>query len=102
MWTIVPVAQSAAIDATGRALLGGPDWRWMGMRPGSVFPLQIGMVLLGALGSLVVSQRISEQDYADRAMRASLPWIVMIVVLAAAALWILAQPMEMRAMSMGG
>jgi ferredoxin len=102
MWTIVPVAQSAAIDATGRALLGGPDWRWMGMRPGSVFPLQIGMVLLGALGSLVVSQRISEQDYADRAVRASLPWIVMIVMLAAAALWILAQPMEMRAMSMGG
>jgi ferredoxin len=102
MWTIVPVTQSAAIDAAGRALLGEPDWRWMGMRPGGVFPLQLGMVLLGALGSLVVAHRISERDSAGRAMRASAPWMVVIIALAAAALWILAQPMEMRAAGLGG
>jgi hypothetical protein len=45
VWTIVPVAQGAVIDATGRALLGEPDWRWLGMRAGAVFALQIGTVL---------------------------------------------------------
>ena len=63
--TIVPVAQSAAIDAAGRALLGEPNWRWVGMRPGSVFPLQIGVVLLGVLGSLVIAHRIAERDRPD-------------------------------------
>ena len=52
--TVVPVTQSAAIDAAGGALLGAPDWRWLGMRAGAVFPLQLGVVLLGALGSLVL------------------------------------------------
>src|SRR6185436_7170943 len=52
--TVVPVTQSAAIDAAGSALLGAPDWRWLGLRPGTVFPLQLGATLLGALGSLVL------------------------------------------------
>ena len=40
------------LDATGVALLGNPDWRWLGMRPGAVFPLQLGAVLLGATVAL--------------------------------------------------
>ena len=64
--TVVPVTQSAVIDAAGGALLGAPDWRWLGMRPGAVFPLQLGVVLLGALGSLVLVHRISERDHPGR------------------------------------
>jgi hypothetical protein len=79
-----------------------PDWRWIGMRAGAVFPLQLGMVLLGGLGSIAVASRIAARDEGPRARRASAPWIAAIVLLTAAALWILAQPMEMRAAGLGG
>jgi ferredoxin len=102
LWTIVPVAQSAGIDLAGRAFLGGPDWRWLGMRPGSVFPLQIGAVLLGALGSLVLVYRISERDHPREAARAAIPWAAIVAGLAVLAVWILAQPMEMRGTGLGG
>jgi ferredoxin len=49
--TVLPVAQSTAIDLSGRALLGAPNWAWLGMRPGAVFPIQLGAVLLGAFAS---------------------------------------------------
>src|SRR6185436_2331745 len=52
---IVPVAQSAAADLFGWALLGDPLWKLAGMRPGAVFPIQIGFVMLGTLGSLAVT-----------------------------------------------
>jgi ferredoxin len=102
LWTIVPVAQSAMMDATGAAPLGEPNWGWLGMRPGAVFPLQIGAVVLGTLGSLVLAYRISERDYPDRAGRAAVPWLGLILGLAMLALWILAQPMEMRGTGLGG
>jgi ferredoxin len=99
--TIVPVAQGAAIDAAGRALLGQPDWTWLGMRPGSVFPLQLGAVLLGAIGSLALVHRISERDHPGRSLRAAAPWAVVVVGLALLALWIVGQPMEMRGTGLG-
>ena len=102
VWTIVPVTQSAVADAFGRALLGEPNWRWLGMRPGGVFPLQIGFVLLGTIGSLVLVHRISERDHVRVATRAAAPWVVVVVGLAVLALWILAQPMEMRGTGLGG
>ena len=100
--TVVPVMQSAVIDATGGALFGAPDWRWLGMRPGAIFPLQLGVVLLGALGSLVIAHRISERDHPGAAARATASWGLVIVVLAALAAWIVALPMEMRGTGLGG
>jgi polyferredoxin len=96
--TIVPVTQSATIDLFGWPAMGEPLWRWAGMRPGSVFPIQLGCVLLGAAGSLGVTHLISMRDYFDRPRRASIAWVIVIVVLAAAAIWVLFQPMEMRGM----
>ncbi len=94
--TVVPVTQSAAIDLFGWAALGEPAWRWSGLQPGSVFPIQLGFVLLGACGSLGVAYAISLRDYPGRSGATSAPWFAAILVLAAAALWILNQPMEMR------
>ena len=72
------------------------------MRPGVVFPIQIGLVLLGTLGSLAAAYQIAERDDPHQPFRASLPWLIVTVVLAIAAMWILAQPMEMRGMAVGG
>jgi polyferredoxin len=100
--TILPVAQNAVIDATGRAFLGEPSWRWLGLRPGDVFPVQLGSVLLGALGSVMLVHRISERDHSPASARAAVPWGVLIIALTGLALWILVQPMEMRAVNLGG
>jgi hypothetical protein len=99
--TVVPVAQSAIADLAGQAWLGEPDWRWLGFRPAQVFPLQISVVVLGAMGGLAVVQAISDSDHRQRATRASLPWGALLVSLAVLAIWILAQPMEMRGVAFG-
>jgi len=93
--TVVPVVQSAAIDLVGVAAFGEPLWRWAGLSPGAVYPLQLGFVLLGACGSIGLVHGITARDY-PAARLASLPWLAVIVMLGAAALWILGQPMEMR------
>jgi hypothetical protein len=94
--TVVPVVQSAAIDLLGRAALGAPMWSWTGMQPGSVFPLEVGVILLGAIGSIGVAHLISQRDHADHAWSATVPWAAVTLALALAAIWILAQPMQMR------
>lgn len=100
--TIVPVAQSAVADLAGWPALGEPLWRWVGMQPGAVFPIQAGVVLLGAVGSLALAAGISERDYANRATAAALPWAAVTLLLAAATLWTLAQPMDMRGTIIAG
>ena len=94
--TIVPVAQSAAADLFGRASLGAPLWTLAGLSPGAVFPLQIGFVLLGAFGSLAVAYGISEREHPARPAAAAVPWLVLVLMLAAAAMWVLSKPMQMR------
>jgi hypothetical protein len=99
--TIVPVAQSAAIDAAGVAILGQPAWSWAGMRPSAVYPIQLGIVLLGAAGSAAIAIAIANRDHAGRAALVAAPWIGAVVVLAAAAVWVLGQPMDMRGLGLG-
>jgi polyferredoxin len=94
--TVVPVVQSAAIQMLGWPAFGSPFWQWIGMQPGAVFPIQLGLMLLGTMGSLAVAYGISERDHQARALAATAPWAAAILVLASAAVWILAQPMEMR------
>ena len=94
--TVVPVTQSAAIDLFGWTALGEPAWRLAGLQPGSVYPIQLGFVLFGVCGSIGLVHATSRRDYPNRPALASAPWFVVVAVLAAAALWILDQPMEMR------
>jgi hypothetical protein len=99
--TIVPVTQSALLDLSGRAILGAPRWQWTGMRPGSVFPIQVGLILLGTMTAIGIAYLISEREHPDRPMLATLPWAAVIGLMSMTALWILAQPMDMRAVSLG-
>jgi hypothetical protein len=100
--TIVPVTQRAALDLLGRPALGQPLWMLTGMRPGLVFPIQAGFILLGTMGSVAAAYQISERDYPDRPAAALAAWLAVIASLAAAALWILLQPMEMRGVGLLG
>jgi ferredoxin len=96
MLTIVPVTQSAALDLFGWAVLGEPLWRWAGMSPGAVYPIQLGFVLLGTCGSIALVQATSSRDYPNRPALAGAPWVVAVLALAVAAVWVLNQPMDMR------
>ena len=100
--TIVPVAQSAARDVLGWAVLGGPWWTWVGMRPGSVLPLQLGVVVLGAFGSMAVAYAIAGREHPAAAARAALPWAAVILLIAGVSMWVFLQPMEMRGTSLAG
>ena len=94
--TIVPVAQSAVIDLVGWPAWGEPAWTWMGMPPGLVYPIQLGLTLLGASGSAALAYAISARDYPRRTVAAVIPWLIVVALLAVLAVWIIGQPMEMR------
>ena len=89
--------QSAVKEWAGAALWGEPMWQLTGMRPGAVFPLQLGLVVLGAFGSVAVMARIGEPR-----RHARLPWLALIVLMAWAAVWLMNQPMDMRGIGMAG
>jgi len=97
LFTVVPVTQSAVLDLAGQAWLGAPRWTWVGMQPGTVFPLQLGLLALGTMGSLGVTYLIAERESPSRAIAAAVPWLAVTLLLFVAAVWMLAQPMEMRA-----
>ena len=100
--TLVPLIQGAAADLFGWQVLGVPLWHLSGLQPGAVFPIELGFLLLGATGSIIVARAIAGRDYPARAGRAALSWCLVIVAVAGAAAWILSQPMEMRGTEMGG
>jgi ferredoxin len=100
--TIVPVTQSAALDLVGWAALGTPLWQLTGMRPGLVFPIEVGVILIGALGSLALAFLISDRDHVERRIAATIPWALVTIAIAVAALWITSQPMDMRAVAFPG
>jgi ferredoxin len=100
--TVIPVLQSAAIELLGWAALGAPQWQLTGMRPGAVFPIEVGVIVLGAFGSLALAYLISERDHLDRPVAATIPWALVAGAIAVAAIWITAQPMDMRAVAFPG
>jgi ferredoxin len=100
--TLIPVTQSAVLDLFGWPALGTPLWQLTGMRPGLVFPIEVGVILMGAGGSLVLAYLISERDSLERRVIATIPWAVVTLAITVAALWITSQPMDMRAVAFPG
>ncbi len=99
--TIVPVTQNALADL-GWPLLGRPIWRLAGLRASAVFPVELGFLALGVIGSCVVAVQLARQDSPRAPWRAYLPWLLLHLLLAASAVWLLVQPMEMRGTFLGG
>ena len=67
-----------------------------------LFPLELGFIVLGWVGSLLVAYRLAAQDAPQRTWQAFLPWAGLLLLLLLAALWLMGQPMEMRGTPMMG
>ena len=74
----------------------------VGLQPGAVFAIQLGLIALGAMGSVAVARLVAERESPSRPAGAAAPWAVLAIVLGALGVWMLAQPMDMRAMGAFG
>lgn len=101
LYTIIPVTQSA-VASLGSAILGEPRWTLTGLPANLVQVIEIGFLLLGFAGSLTVTHGLAEEDSPNHAMRAFIPWAAVCTILWVAAMWLIFQPMEMRATLMSG
>jgi hypothetical protein len=99
--TFIPVSQSALGDV-GWGVLGRPLWTLTGVPVRFARPIGTGFILLGLLGSLFVAHRLAEEEHGDRALKAFVPWAVVSLLVALSSLWLMAQPMEMRATFLQG
>jgi ferredoxin len=95
LYTFIPVAQDAA-RGIGWLIMGEPQWGLAGLPEGAAYAVEMGFLGLGLLGSLLVIYRLSEQDDAPHPGRVFTAWAGLCIILWAAALWLLSQPMEMR------
>jgi hypothetical protein len=99
--TIVPVTQRALADI-GWPMLGEPLRTLTGIPKSAVQPLEFGFLALGFTGSLLVAYRLAEEDSAERPLRAFAPWAAVSTLLLVSSVWLMLQPMEMRAAFMSG
>jgi hypothetical protein len=101
LYTIIPVTQNA-FASLGWPLLGEPRWTLTGLPANAVQVIEIGFLVLGFAGSLAVTHGLAEEDSPATPLRAFIPWAAVCAVLFSAALWLIFQPMEMRATLMSG
>jgi ferredoxin len=99
LYTVIPVTQNA-IASLGRPFLGEPRWSLTGLPANIVQVIEIGFLVLGLAGSLVVTYGLAEDDSPDKPLRAFLPWAAVCLILWCASMWLMFQPMEMRATMM--
>lgn len=104
--TIIPVLQNFLLDHGLDWLGSEPNWFLGPILPGTwILPLQTVIVLAGFTGSLFLGRRLSERDYESPStgIRALIPWLIVFLGLALAALAMFNLPMEMRGtINMGG
>lgn len=100
LFTFIPVTQ-AALAELGPAILGQPQWTLVGLPVNVVQVFEVGFIILGLFGSLLTSYLLAATDKMAQPVRAFIPWAVLSLLIAAAALWVMAQPMEMRGLVLG-
>ena len=100
LFTFIPVTQSALAEL-GWAVLGQPHWGLPGLTPNVVQLLGFGFVILGLLGSLLVSYSIAATEESANPTRVFSVWAVVSLLIAASAFWLMSQPMEMRGVVLG-
>jgi hypothetical protein len=98
--TLIPVTQNT-VASLGRPLLGEPLWTLTGIPTRFVQPIELGFLVLGLAGSLLLTHRLAQDEDAPHPVRAFIPWAAVCLLLWVAAVWLILQPMEMRATFMG-
>jgi cytochrome c oxidase assembly factor CtaG len=97
--TIVPTTRRFAVDL-GWTSLGAPEWVGACCRPIAEWLPRLEILFLdfGLLLSLYTAWRItlSQSPRLPQMLKALTPWAVLIVLLFAAGVWIVLQPMQMR------
>jgi len=101
LYTIIPVTQNA-LGSLGWRVLGEPQWMLVGLPKVVVEPLEFGFLLLGLIGSLLITWRLAEDDAGERKVRAFAAWAMVSILLFVASIWLMTQPMDMRATMMAG
>ncbi len=101
LYTVIPVTQSA-LASLGWPILGEPRWTLTGLPSNIVQVVELGFLALGFAGSLMVIHSLAEEDAPDKSMRAFVPWATVSTLLWIASMWLIFQPMEMRATFMNG
>ncbi len=99
--TFVPVAQGAAAAAFGWPIFGEPAWRLTGLPERVVYPVELGFLGLGLLGSLLLTYRLAADGPGARRARVFAVWAALCVALWGSGLWLMSQPMEMRGTFLG-
>jgi hypothetical protein len=97
LYTFIPVTQRVVWP-----VLGDPRWRLTGIPARIVQPVELGFLVLGLAGSLLVTMRLAQDDSTDRPMRVFAPWAVVCGLIFSASLWLMFQPMEMRGVFLPG
>ena len=95
LFTFIPVTQLAV------GFLGEPRWGVPGLAPNVVQLFEFGFIILGLLGSLLVSYGIAMVEEV-RPVRVFVIWAALSLIIAAGAFWLMSQPMEMRGVVLGG
>jgi ferredoxin len=101
LYTIIPVTQSALANL-GWPILGEPRWTLTGIPRNVVQAIGMGFLALGFFGSLLVVHGMAAEDSPKKPMRAFVPWATISLLLWGASMWLMFQPMEMRATFMTG
>jgi ferredoxin len=101
LYTVIPVTQSA-LASLGWPIFGEPRWTLTGLSSNLVQVIEIGFLILGFAGSLVVTHGLAEEDSPAKPLRAFIPWAAVCLILWIASMWLVFQPMEMRATLMSG
>lgn len=94
--TVIPVTQNAVLRSVGWPLLGEPRWQLGGVPESVVFPIELGFLLLGLVGSWMVAWTIARDLDSERAGAGFAPWAVLHLLLFVSGVWVMTQPMEMR------
>ncbi|MBI1310772.1 FesM [bacterium] len=100
--TVIPVFQNAVRESFGTALLGKPMWQLGGLPEAVVFPIEVGFLGLGLIGSWAATWTITGEVATSRRNAAFLPWAAVHLTLFVVAVWIMTQPMDMRGTFLGG
>lgn len=95
----LPAAQRFAAD-WGLVASTAPNWACSCCAPAADWLLKAELMVLdlGLLGSLVTTYRLARADMQKpaKAMLLALPWVAVLLVMFAAGVWIVLQPMQMR------